>query len=178
MVLARIWEFAELDDVTVGDETHELAFGVDDRQFFNAVLTQDLLGLGEVASVFSDNQILACHQLCDGATGLFFEPQISVGHDAHQFARAVSDRNASDFVLAHDGQSVTCCGIFAQRDRILNHPAFRTLHLSDLVRLGGDAHVLVHDADAAVAGHGDGHLALSHRVHCGTDNGAFQLDVP
>ncbi len=177
LVLAGIGEFAELDDVPVGNQAHEMAFRVDDGQFFDAMFAQDLLGLGEVASVFGDDEVFARHQLRDRAIRLLLKPQIAVGHDAHQFARRVGDGNAADFVLAHDGEGVSGRGFLVQRDRILDHPALRALDFSDFVGLGRDAHVLVHDPDASIAGNRNRHLAFSHRVHRRTHNGAFQLDV-
>ena len=177
LVLARVGELAELDDVAVGDESDELAFAVDNRQLFDAVLAQDLLGLGQVASVLGDDQILARHELGDGACRLLFEAQVAVGHNAHQFAGIVRDRDAANLVFAHDGQRVACGGVLAERHGILDHAAFGTLDFPDLVGLRRNGHVLVHHADAAVARHGNRHFAFGDGVHGRTDNGGLQLNV-
>ena len=48
-------------------------------------------------------------------------------------------------------------------------PALGALHPIHLGCLPVDGHVLVDDPDATLPGHGDGHLALGHRVHGGRD---------
>ena len=123
LVLARVGELAQFDDVAVGDESHELALTVDHGELFNAVFAKDLLCLGEVASIFRDDEVLARHELGDGAAALLFKTQVAVGDNAHEFAGVVGDGNAPDFVLAHDGQRVSGRRVLAQGDRVLNHAA-------------------------------------------------------
>ena len=178
LVLARIGEFAEFDDVPVGDEADELAVLVHHGQFFDAMLPKDLFCFAQIAAVLRHDQILRGHKLHNGTGGLLFKTQIAVCHDAHQTTIPIGHWNAADFVLAHDAQRVACRGIHGKRHGVLNHAAFRTLHFADFVGLRSDGHVLVNHPDAALASHGNGHLAFGHGVHGGTDNGCLQLDVP
>ena len=73
LVLAAVRKLAELDDVTVGDESHQLAVGVDDGQLFDAVFAKDLLRLAQVAPVLRHDEVLRRHQLGNGALVLLFE---------------------------------------------------------------------------------------------------------
>ena len=123
LVLARVGELAQFDDVAVGDKSHELAVAIHNGKLFNAVFTKDLLRLGEVASIFRDDEVVARHELGDGSAALLFKTQVAVGDDAHEFAGVVGDGNATDFVFAHDGQGVSSCRVLAQGDRVLNHAA-------------------------------------------------------
>ena len=58
-----------------------------------------------------------------------------------------------------------------------DHAALGALHALDLARLVGGRQVLVEDADAALARHGDGGARLGDRVHRGADERDVELDV-
>ena len=177
LVFAGVGEFTQLDDVAVRDEAHKLSSAVHHGQLFNPVLAQNLLCLGQVAAILRHDEVFAGHQFRNGSGALLFKTKIAVRHDAHEHAGVVRHGNATDFVLAHDGQRVSRRSVFAQGHGILDHAALRALHLANFIGLRRDAHVFVHHADAAVPCHGDGHAALRHGVHGGTHDGGFQLDV-
>ena len=64
-----------------------------------------------------------------------------------------------------------------QRHRVGDHPALAALDLLHLGRLVGDREVAVDHADAALAGHRDGHARLGDLVHRRRDEGDRQRDV-
>ena len=136
-----------------------------------------MLGLGQIASVFGDDQVLTRHELGNGTGRLLFKSKVAVGHNAHQIASIVRDRDAANLVFSHDGQRVARGGVFAERDRVLDHAALRALDLPDFIGLRRNGHVLVHHANPAVARHGNRHFAFRHGVHGRTDNGGLQLNV-
>src|SRR6266576_2212128 len=57
-----------------------------------------------------------------------------------------------------------------ERDRIHDHAGFAALHAVHFGGLAVDRHVLVDDADATLARHGDCHLRFRHGVHGGGDD--------
>ncbi len=62
-------------------------------------------------------------------------------------------------------------------DRPEDHPALGALDALDLARLRLDGQVLVEDADAALARHGDGGAALGDRVHRRRQEGDVELET-
>ena len=134
------------------------------EQFFHAVFVQDQLSLFERGAHGHRDQILTGHHVAHGNLGARFKAQIAIGEDAHQ-PLALRDGHAGDAIAAHDFERVAD-GLFrADGHGIDNHAALRTLHLVDFASLVGDGEVAVHDADAALLRHGDGHARLGDRIH-------------
>ena len=80
-------------------------------------------------------------------------------------------------VLVHDGEGVSHRLISLNRHGVVNHAVLGTLHNGYLSCLVLNRHVLVNDADAALAGNGNCHRGLGHRVHGSGDKGDLQVDV-
>ena len=169
--------FADLFDVLDGDEAVQFAVVVHHQQFFDAVLMEQGLGLLQGDAHLGGDQALLGHHLFDLMIQVGFEAQVPVGDDAHQFA-PVHHRDPGDAVALHQLQDVGDAGLGADGHRVDDHPGLRFFHLFDFQGLGRRGHITVQDADAPLAGHGDGGVRLGHGVHGGTEQGDVESDAP
>ena len=122
-------------------------------------------------------QAFGGHHILHRNGKVLLEADVPVGHDSHQAAGSVRDGDTADVVLLHQPQGVFDRLVLADGHRIQDHSVLGTLHLAHLGSLGGDAHVLVNDADSAFTGQGDGHRGLRHGIHSGRYNGDVQGNV-
>jgi hypothetical protein len=106
--------------------------------------------------------------------------RIGIGEDADQlalFAAVVRDGDTGNPVLVHQLQGLADAMRGRERDWIHDHAALGSLHAVHFGRLLLDRQVLVNDAKATVLCHGDRHLRLGDRVHCGAQEWNVQRDV-
>ncbi len=164
IVLAGVGILQLLLDVLDRDQALQLVLIVHHQQLFHAVLVQDQLGLFERGAHGHGDQVFLGHHVAHGNIGARFKAQIAVGEDAHQ-PLALRHRHAGDAVAAHHIERVADHLLGADGHRIDDHAALRPLHLVDLAGLVGDGKIAVHNADAALLRHGDGHARLRHRIH-------------
>ncbi len=152
-------------DVLHRHQAAQLELVVHHQHLLDAVLVQqadDLVLLG--AFLHGHQLALGGHDAGDGCIEARFETGVAVGDDAYQLT-ALHHRHAGDVVGAGQGQHLADAGTGADGDGILNHPALELLHRPHLRRLLFVGHVLVHDADAALLGEGNGQACLGDRVH-------------
>ena len=167
-----------LDKVFVGDQTDNLSCLVHYGELFDLILLQDGLNLLAVSvTVQYCHQILTGHSVFDEHCHIFLEADVTVGHDAHQMALPVSDGNASDMVVVHQGESVAHCLVLIDSHRVADHSVLAALYLAHLGGLGGYAHILVNHSYSSLPCKGDGHRRLGDCIHCGRHNGDIQSDV-
>ena len=164
VVLAGVGIFEFLLDVLDRDQAFQIVLIVHHQQLFHAVLVQNQLRLFQRGAHRNSDQVLLGHHVADGNIGAGLKAQIAVGENAHQ-PLALRHRHAGDLVAAHYLQSVADHLVGADGDRVHDHPALRALHLVDFAGLVGNGQIAMHNADAALLGHGDGHARLGHRVH-------------
>ena len=176
-VLGGVGVLHDLFDVLDRDEPPEVVFLVDDRQLFDAVMAQDLLGLLQRRADLAGDEPLARHDLGDLAAEVFFKFHVAVGDDADELVLLVHDRNAGDAVFRHQRLGVAERFVRRQREGIGDDAVFRALDQIDLLGLHVDRHVLMDDADAALARDGDGHAVLGDGVHGGAHDGDVQSDL-
>ena len=164
-----------------GDQPLQLAIGVDQRKFFNAVLLQDGLGLLERRADRRGDQPLAGHELADRLVEIprLEEADIAVGEDPDQLAAAplFGDGDARDVEFAHQVFRFLKRGGGIQGDRVGDHPGFGPFNLLDKRRLGFDGEVAVDDPQPAFARERDRHARLGHGVHRGRDDRDVERDV-
>ena len=164
IVLAGVGVLQLLLDVFNRDQPHQLILVIYDQQLFNAVLVQDQLRLFERGAHGHGDQVLLGHHVAHGNVGARLKAQVAIGQDAHQ-PLALRDGHAADAVAAHHLQRIGNQFVGANGHRIDDHPALRALYLVDFACLVGDGKIAVHNADAALLGHGNGHARLRNRVH-------------
>ncbi len=149
---------------------------VDDEQLFDAVLLQDALGFFERGADGDGDEIVLRHDVADRLIEVALEAQIAVGEDADE-ALAARHRQAGDPVLVHDVERLADGELGRNRHRIDDHAAFRALHAVDFFGLAIDGHVAVDEADAALAGDGDGQARVGDGVHGGGHDRDIDCDL-
>ena len=171
IVLAGVGILQLLLDVLDRDQALQIVLIVDHQQLFHAVLVQNQLGFFKRGAHGNGDQVLLGHHVADGNIGAGFKAQVAVGENADQ-PLAARNRHAGDLVAAHHFESVGDHLVGPDGDRVNDHAALRALHLVDFAGLVGDGEIAVHNADAALLRHGDGHARLGHRVHGGRRSAA------
>ena len=144
---------------------------VDDGQLFDAVFGQQVLGVfaGD-ADLADDEAVTRGHAVAHaqgGPLALGDEAQVAVRDDAQEGAVLVHDGQAGDAVVAAEAVEFVDGGVGADGDGVFDHAGFAALDLANLGGLLLDGEVAMKDADAALAGHGDGHARLGDGVHGG-----------
>ena len=157
-----------------------MAFGVDQRQLFDLVLGQQVVRvlLGDVGR--TGDEVLAGHHFGDLQTVVILgcdEAHVAVGDDADELVVLVHDRQTGDVETAAQLVEVGQGHVRAHGERIADHTGFGTLDDVDLGGLVVDGKIAVQHADAAVTGHGDGHVGLGDGVHRGGDRRDLHRDV-
>ena len=166
-VLGRVRELLALGEVLDRDQPAQPAGVVDQRQLLDLVAAEQAQRLRPGDADRSGHQRHRRHDLGDPAPVVGLEPDVAVGDDADQHAVRVGDRHAGDPVARAQLLDVGDGRVRAAGHRIGDHPGLGPLDHVDLLGLLLDGHVPVQHADAALAGHGDGHPRLGHGVHGG-----------
>ena len=175
VILGGVGVLGALFNVLDGDQATQLALFVHDGQLFNAVGRQQFLGLLQRGAHGSGDQVLAGHDLADGAGIVRLEPQVAVGQDAHQLL-STGDGHAADAVAGHQRLRVPDQMFGREIKRIGDHAVLAALDLVNLRGLLLDRHVFMNDAQTAFPGHGDGQTGVRHRIHGGGQKRHVQLD--
>ena len=176
-VLGRVGVLDGLLDVLDGYQADEDALGVHQGQLLDLVLFEQRLGLGHGDAELGRYKPVFGHGLLDGAGGVHLEADVAVGDDADELAVVVGDGDSGDVVVVHELHGV-CHGVLGREEEGVGDDAMLgALDLEDLSGLVFDGHVLVDDADAALSGHGDGHLGLRDGVHARAHDGDVQADA-
>ncbi len=128
---------------------------------------QQLLHLRQFGAFLDGHQFVPRrHDGGDQLLRIGFKAYIATGDDTHQVL-AIEHRHAGDAVRAGQFDQFGDGGALLDGDGVLDHPALEFLDLAHLLRLLGDGHALVDDADAALLGHGDGQAELGNGIHGG-----------
>ena len=166
-----------LRDVLIGDEAHQAVVLVNHGQLLNLVLLKYLGGGGQVRLLVSGHQVAAGHHVVDFVVQAALKAQVAVGDIAHQVALVVNNGNAADVVFGHQCQRLGHRATAADGHRVVNHAVLGTLHDGHLAGLSLYGHVLVDDANAALAGNGNGHRRFRDGVHGSRHKRHVQPDV-
>ena len=179
VVAGGVRELLALLDVLHRDQPGEAAVVVDERQLLDAVALQDRLRLFERRADRRRAEVLGRHELRHRAVEVaaLAEADVTVRQDAHEAAVGVGDRHAREPEPVHQLLGIVQRRRRRQRHRVGDHPALAALDLLHLGGLVGDREVAVDDADAALAGHRDGHARLGDLVHRGRHERDRQRDV-
>ena len=169
---------ALLHDVLIGDEAHDEALVVYHGEFLHLVLLQDRLHILAVGAGSGDaHKAFGSHDVAHGDGKVLLETDVTVGDDTHQATAAVGDGDAANVVFLHQAKGIGHGLVLVNGNGVGDHAVLRTLYLTYLTGLGGDAHILVNDADSAFARQGDGHGRLGDRNHGGRHDGDVEGNV-
>src|SRR2546430_4169511 len=137
------------------DEALEVEVLVNHEQLLDAMVLKDALGFVKSRANGDGHEIIFGHDRTNKLTVIFLKTQIAVGENPGE-ARAAGHWQTGDAVLFHDFERLTQRDVRRNRHRIHDHAALRALHAVHFLPLAIDGHVLVNDADAPLAGYGDG----------------------
>ena len=166
VILGRIEIHVPLLDVLSGDESGQLALGIDERQFFDAVLLENATGLFEAGGFRStDEAVFRSHHFGDRRIFVLDMPDIAARHDADQNILIVDHRESIHSLFEHNPLKLSNIQIRRHRKRIGDHRILGSLHLGNHVCLVLDRHISVNDPDTAFASESDGKLVLGDCVH-------------
>ncbi len=164
-------------DVLDGHHAFKGKVGVDDQDFFQTVLVQQLAHFVLVgAFTHGDQTLFGRHHFADRDIKTVFEAYVAGRHDADQVA-IVQHGYAGNVVHAGQFEQITNSGIGFNRDRVLDDTGLELLDLAHFGSLLLDGHVLVDDTDTAFLGHGNCQTGLGDCIHCSRDQRNIQLDA-
>ena len=176
-VLAGVGFVLGFCNVFVCHEPDELAVGVDNRQFLDFVALENVGCLLKVCRRIRGDEVLARHDLADGAGVVAFEAEIAVCDYANEISVFVDYGDTADMILAHHAQGVGNHAALKDGDGIVDHAVFGAFHVLNLACLFLDRHVFVDDSQTAFAGYGNGKLRFCHSVHGGGNKRNVEGDV-
>ena len=122
-VLTGIRKFDALRDIFNRDETFELVAVIDDEEFLNPVLVEDLPGFVQCRAFGGRDQIFPRHHLRDFQLHASLESQVAVRDNPHQLA-VFGHRDSGDSELRHDLVRIPDGVVGRNRDGVEDHPAF------------------------------------------------------
>ena len=136
---------------------------------------QMMLGFFKRGTHGHGHEIFAGHHFAD-ERGLRFgdETHVTVGQNAHE-GTVLHHGQTGNAEVGHEVEGMLHRVVGGDGDGIENHAAFGLLDLFHLEALAGDIHVLVDDAYAALAGHGNGHFGFRYGIHGGRNEGYAEL---
>ena len=154
-----------------------LPFLVDHRQPLDLVLVHEVDGLVHL-DVLAGGDQAAGHDVADLLVRLQLDdrPHVAAADDADELA-VIDDGDACDALLRHHPPGGLDGLVRAGREHFTVDDLLAPLDLLDFLDLLFAGHVPVDDADAALVGHGDGHLRLRDRVHGGADDRNVEADI-
>ena len=80
-------------------------------------------------------------------------------------------------ILRHDVEGILYGCAHLNGYRVVNHTVFSTLNNGNLTSLLLDRHILVDNADTALASNGNSHLSLGNSIHSGCYERNLKLNV-
>src|SRR5690554_285821 len=164
-------------DVAEGNHAAQLKTVIDNQHLLDAVLVQLGLDFFQAGAFFDCYQaIFRRHDGRYGIAGIGHDTQVTTGHDADQLA-IFNHRKAGETQFAGLGQQIDGFHVGSDSYRILHNGSFVALDLAHFGSLLFDGHVLVHNANAALLGHGNGQTGLGHGIHGGGQQRNIDFDI-
>src|SRR5882724_1239981 len=101
VVLSRERIPDRLLNILDGDQPLEPVVVIDDQQLFDSVPLKDCFCFVERGADGNGDQVVFSHRLADRQVKPRFEPQITIGENAHQVTVLLDDGNAGDAIALH-----------------------------------------------------------------------------
>jgi hypothetical protein len=150
-VLGGVGEHLALHDILLGDETGELASGIDEREFFDAVRVEDFERVLVAGLRRAGGQAGARRH--DGGHGRGFildVPHVTAGDHADEDAAGIDDGETADAFFVHEALKLAKSRLRRHAVRILDDGVFGALHTGHLLGLKVDGHVPMDDTESAL----------------------------
>ena len=177
IILASHRFIFSLGDVLIGNQAYELVIIVQDGQLLYLVLLQYLCRSTEIGLNMCSNKIAARHHFIDRTVNILFEAKVAIRNDTYQMTFIVHHRDATDVVLRHQFKRITDTAATLNGNGVINHAVLSTLHYGHLTCLFLNAHILVNDTNASLAGDSNSHRGLSDCIHGCRYEGNLQFDM-
>ena len=175
-VLCGIWIFFRFKDILDGDQSAELAIFIDQRKFFNFVMTKYVLRLFQCGTFRRNDQIVFRHYLADRHVEIIQKTHVSIGNYTNQVSFRITDRYAGNAEFVHKFVGFIDKIIRRKRKRIGNNAVLVSLNLVYFFRLPFDRHILVDRACTTFARNGDGEISFGHGIHRRAHQRNIQFD--
>ena len=88
-------------DVFIGNQTHQFAVVVNDRELFNLVLLQNFASSSQVSCCVCRYQIFRGHHFVNGLVEVVLKSEIAVGDDAYKVHIIVYHRDTANVIFSH-----------------------------------------------------------------------------
>ena len=164
-------------NVLDGDQPAQLEIVIDHQHFFDAMTVQQLLDVVQASPFFHRDQlILGRHDVLHRSVHPAFKPDVTASDNAQQVT-AIDHRQAGNIVRHGDIHQLADGGIRRHGNRVFYHTAFELLDLPNRCCLLLNGHVLVHDANSAFLGHGNGQVCFGNGIHRGRYKRNVQSDT-
>ena len=105
------------------------------------------------------------HDILDFCAVILQKAKVAVCQDSDQLP-FLTNRHTGNFILCHNLIRVIDKMLRGQIKRIRNYAVFRALYGIHFVRLRGNAHIFMNDANAAFSRNGNCHFGCGNRIHC------------
>ena len=175
-VLAGVGVVLELSDITIGDKAYELAIVINNGQLLNLV-GQQHLGSRLKVGLVSGYDILLGHHLVNLALHIALEAQVAVGNDTDKHTLVINNGNTANLVLLHKLESITHSVLLLDGYGVVNHTTLGTLNTAHVGSLCRNRHILVDNADTALASQRNSKSSLGYGIHSRRHNGYVQLNI-
>src|SRR5690554_2460283 len=176
-ILGGVGEGACLFNILESDQTAQLKLLVDHQHFLDPVFLHPHLDHVEFSPFRHRYQTLTRgHDVGNAVTLVGLKAHVTLGDDTYQVF-ALYHRKAGETMLLSYGQQVFELGFGTYGHRILDDHALVLFDLANFCRLGGNTHVLVHDANPALLRHGNGQAGFGHGIHGGGDKRNIEVEI-
>ena len=163
-ILARHRFILCLGNILIGNQSDELAVGIDYGQLLDFVAQQNV-GRTLQVGVVSGHQPLLGHHLVDTLIHIFLKTKVTIGNNTYQISFIIYHRNTTNLVFSHQSQRISHRRTSLDSYRVINHTVFGTLHNSYLTCLLLNGHILMNNSDTTFTGNGNSHLRFGNRIH-------------
>lgn len=153
-------------DVGAGDEAREFSVGIDEWEFFDAVLVEDGASFFEAGGRRGGYEFLTRRH--DGGNGrlcVVGVAYVAACDHADEGSVWFDDGETREAIFCHNLADLADGLVFANGERLVNDGAFGAFDARDHVGLLLDGAGAVDDADAAFASEGDGKFCLGDGIH-------------
>ena len=150
---------------------------VDNGEFLDFVLLQNLGGSSQVCLLVGSHQIILSHHLINLLVQTALKTQVTVGDNTHKTILFVNDRNTTDMILSHDIECVLYGRTATDGNGIINHTILCSFDNSDLTGLILDRHILVDNTNTTFTGNSNSHPTFRNRIHSCRHKRHVQLDM-
>ena len=176
-IFTCIWIVTHVINIFRCNQTHQVIFVINDRQFLNTIFPQYLFCLQKRSTHFSGYKVIFSHHLahfCFVRSKIF---QIAISNNTHKTIIIIHYRQTTDAIFIQQTFTIEQSAICRKCYRISNHTAFIAFHQIHFCRLFFDAHVFMDKTKTTFTSNSNSKCRFCHCVHCRTHKRNIQLNI-